>query len=128
MPARKTVQLENDKGHRNPIPTCVVLGNLILPSVISGISGLPDGVTLSPEEEIERGFQRMKTIVEGAGGSLDTIGKITVYLKNFSDREFVNKSWLKMFPDENSRPARHVVPLPLPGKVVMQLDVIASTI
>jgi 2-iminobutanoate/2-iminopropanoate deaminase len=128
MPVRKTVHVVSDKDHRNPIPTCVTLGNLILPSVISGISGLPDGVTLTPEEEIERGFQRMKEIVEAAGGSVDSIGKITVYLKNFADREFVNKSWLKMFPDENNRPARHVIPLPLPGRVVMQLDVIASIV
>ena len=128
MPKRKTVHLDHDKGHRNPIPTCVTLGNLILPSVISGISGLPDDVTLSPEEEIERGFQRMKEIVEAAGGSLDTIGKITVHLKNFSDRELVNKSWLKMFPDPDNRPARHVMLMQRPGKVLMQLDVIASVL
>ena len=128
MTTRKIIHIDGDQGHRNPIPTCVVLGDLILPSVISGISGLAEGVTLTPEQEIERGFQRMKEIVEAAGGSVDTIGKITVYLKNFSDREFVNKSWLKMFPDENSRPARHVIAAgaAMPGKAVMQLDVIAA--
>ena len=31
-----------------------------------------------------------------------------------------------MFPDEDNRPARHVIPLDLPGKVIVQLDVIAS--
>ncbi len=126
MVERKNVHIENEVGHNNPIPTCVTLGNLILPSVISGISGLPDGVTQTPEEEIERSFQRMKTIVEAAGGSLNGIGKITVYLREFTHRKFVNKSWLKMFPDEDNRPARHVIPLELPGWVVIQLDVIAS--
>jgi len=126
MTERKIVHMENEKGHRNPIPSCVTLGNLILPSVISGRSGLPDDATPLPEEEIERAFQRMKNIVEAAGGGLNGIGKITVYLKDFKHREFVNKSWLKMFPDENNRPARHVLPLDLPGKVIVQLDVIAS--
>lgn len=126
MVERKTVHSENEKGHRNPIPTCVTLGNLILPSVISGRAGVPNDASLSPEEEIERAFQRMKTIVESAGGRLNSIGKITVYLKDFKHREFVNKSWLKMFPDEDNRPARHVIPLDLPGKVIVQLDVIAS--
>lgn len=126
MADRKIVSIANEPGHRNPIPSCVKLGNLILPSVISGRSGLPDGASLSPEEEIERAFQRMKTIVQAAGGSLNGIGKITVYLKEFKHREFVNKSWLKMFPDESNRPARHVIPLDLPGKAIVQLDVIAS--
>ena len=130
MTVRKTVHIEDDKGHRNPIPTCVTLGNLILPSVISGISGLPEGAKLTPAEEIERGFQRMKAIVEAAGGSVDTIGKITVYLRDFSDRKYVNESWLKMFPSDDSRPARHVIPMPseLPGRAVMQLDVIAAVV
>lgn len=129
MPVRKKVKIAGDQGHRNPIPTCVTLGNLILPSVISGISGLPEGVKLGPQEEIERGFQRMKEIVEAAGGSVDTIGKITVYLRDFSHREFVNVSWLKMFPDEENRPARHVIPMSaeLPGRAYMQLDVFATT-
>lgn len=126
MTEREIVHIDGEKGHHNPIPTCVTLGNLILPSVISGISGLPAGTSLTPEEEIERAFQRMKMIVTSAGGSLDGIGKITVYLKDFSHREFVNKSWLKMFPDEDSRPARHVMPLDMPGRAIVQLDVIAA--
>ena len=129
MTVRKKVEIAGDKGHRNPIPTCVTLGNLILPSVISGISGLPEGVKLGPEAEIERGFQRMKDIVEAAGGSVDTIGKITVYLRDFSHRKYVNVSWEKMFPDEENRPARHVIPMSADaaGRAYMQLDVIATT-
>jgi 2-iminobutanoate/2-iminopropanoate deaminase len=126
MTERVTIHVEDEKEHRNPIPTCVRLGNLILPSVISGISGLPDGVSLTPEEEIERAFQRMKKIVEAAGGSLKHIGKMTVYLRDFSHREFVNKSWLKMFPDPDNRPARHCLTLQTPGRAVVQLDVIAT--
>lgn len=126
MTERVTIHVDGEQEHRNPIPTCVRLGNLILPSVISGISGLPDGVTLTPEEEIERAFQRMKKIVEAAGGSVRHIGKITIYLSDFSHREFVNKSWLKMFPDPDSRPARHCIPIKAPGRAVIQLDVIAS--
>ena len=126
MTERTTVHVPGEKEHRNPIPTCVRLGNLILPSVISGISGLPDGVKLTPEEEIERAFQRMKKLIEGAGGSLQSIGKVTVYMYDFKHRELVNKSWLKMFPDPDNRPARHCIPLPTPGLAVVSLDVIAT--
>jgi 2-iminobutanoate/2-iminopropanoate deaminase len=68
----------------------------------------------------------MQKIIEGAGGSLDGIGKITIYLKNFEDREIVNEFWVKMFPDENDRPARHVMAADLGGNTVIQMDVIAS--
>jgi len=125
MITRQNVDVPGEKEHHNPIPTCVRLGNMILPSVISGISGLPEGVKLTPEEEIERAFQRMKKIVEAAGGSLQTIGKITVYMHDFKMREFVNKSWLKMFPDPNNRPARHCIPIPGGRVAVVELDVIA---
>jgi hypothetical protein len=41
MADRRMVPLENEAGHRNPTPTSVTLGNLILPSVISGRAGIP---------------------------------------------------------------------------------------
>ncbi len=36
MAKRSVVKVPGMAGHRNPIPTCVTLGDLILPSVISG--------------------------------------------------------------------------------------------
>ena len=121
MAKRQVVKYEGESGgHRNPIPTCVTLGDLILPSVIAGQG--PD----NPRKAIEQAFNSMQRIIEGAGGTLDGIGKITVYLRNFDDREIVNEFWLKLFPDENNRPARHVMAADLAGNAVIQMDVIAS--
>ena len=121
MARRKVIQYEGQSGgHRNPIPTCVVLGDLILPSVIGGQG------TSDPRKAIGQAFTNMQRIIEGAGGSLDGIGKINVYLKNFEHREIVNEFWVKMFPDENDRPARHVMAADLAGDTVIQMDVIAS--
>jgi hypothetical protein len=47
-------------------------------------------------------------------------------LKDFKQRELVNEQWLKMFPDENNRPARHVMQADLQEGTFIQLDVIAS--
>ena len=63
--------------------------------------------------------------VEAAGGKTENIGKITVYLSDIKYRSLVNKEWVKMFPNETDRPSRHVVDMPLRGKTVIQLDVIA---
>jgi enamine deaminase RidA (YjgF/YER057c/UK114 family) len=72
--------------------------------------------SLAAEEEIERAFQRMKTIIKAAGGRQNGIGEATVYLKDFKHREIVNKSWLKILSEENNRPPRQVIARDLPGK------------
>jgi 2-iminobutanoate/2-iminopropanoate deaminase len=119
---RKVIELPNRRGeHRNPIPACVAIGNLILPSVIQG----DPGVSQEPEKQVEAAFRNMKTIVEAAGGTTDNIGRIIVYLKDFKHRELVNREWLKMFPNDNDRPARHVMQADLQGNILIQLDVIA---
>jgi 2-iminobutanoate/2-iminopropanoate deaminase len=108
-------------GHRNPIPVCVVLGDLILPSVISSGGGS------DPRTAIFNAFKNMQTIVEGAGGSLDGIGKVTIFLKSDEHRDFVNEAWIEMFPDENDRPARHTETIgDILGNAYMHMDVIAS--
>ncbi len=34
---------------------------------------------------------------------------MTVWLKDRSDREALNREWIAMFPDEANRPARHAL-------------------
>ena len=126
MAKRKMIKVPNHPRHRNPIPHGVILGNLILPSVIGGQDPERPDVTLEPEKQVAQAFVNMKKIVEAAGGTTDNIGKIIVYLKNFQHRELVNEEWLKMFPDENNRPARHVLQGELQGNTAIQLDVIAA--
>lgn len=111
----------------NPIPTCVVVGNLILPSVIVGNDPKGGGIVKDPERQVEQAFRNMKNIIEAAGGTLDSIGKVTVYLKSLDHRELLNKEWIRVFPEEKNRPARHYIKAPdLPGDIIIQLDVIAS--
>ena len=126
MAKREVVNVVNAPKHGdNPIPICVKLGNLILPSVISGRA--PDQTEQSedPQKQIAQAFINMKNIVEAAGGTTDNIGKITVYLSDINYRKLVNQEWQKMFPLESNRPSRHVVDMPLRGKTMIQLDVIA---
>ena len=58
-------------------------------------------------------------------GAPDVI-KMTVWLKDRSQRPAVNKGWLEMFPDEHSRPARHTFAAPdLPGAMLVQCEIYA---
>lgn len=124
MATRKVIKIPGMGGHRNPIPIGVVLGNVILPSVISGAN--PGGATSKdPEQQIAQAFVNMKNIIEAGGGTTANIGKITFYVKDMAHRDFINNEWLKMFPDEEDRPARHVIKTELQGDLCIQMDVIA---
>jgi len=125
MAKRTVVKVPGIGGHRNPIPTCVTIGDLILPSVISGHAPEGQESATDAEGQIAQAFVNMKNIVEAAGGSVDGIGKIVFYLKDFSHREIVNKHWLAMFPNEDDRPARHVLHGDLQANTWIQMDVIA---
>ena len=67
----------------------------------------------------------MKELVEASGGGVDTIGKMVIYVRDLAYRDFVNQEWLAMFPDEDDRPARHVIATDIQGDLMVQLDVIA---
>jgi enamine deaminase RidA (YjgF/YER057c/UK114 family) len=64
----------------------------------------------------------MKAIVEAGGGSTDDIIKMTVWLKDRSQRAPVNAEWVRMFPDEHSRPARHSLHMEMEGGALVQCD------
>jgi 2-iminobutanoate/2-iminopropanoate deaminase len=125
MATRTIVEVGERVGQPN-IPACVILGDLILPSVISGRDPAATEQSTDPEIQIAQAFVNMRAIVEAAGGSLDGIGRVTVYLKDFSHRQLVNKYWQEMFPNRLNRPARHVLQIELHGGDWVQLDVIAS--
>ena len=63
--------------------------------------------------------------MERAGGTTDNIGRMTVYLKEERYRESINKEWLKMFPDESDRPARHAIRADVRGEMLFQIELIA---
>src|SRR5215472_9555010 len=93
---REVVQVKNAPKHGdNPIPVCTRLGNLILPSVISGRAPDQPEQSADPETQIAQAFTNMKNIIEAAGGKTENIGKVTVYLCDIKYRSLVNKEWVK---------------------------------
>ncbi len=63
--------------------------------------------------------------MEQAGGSPDNIAHMTVLMKDEKYRDNVNTEWLKMFPNEDDRPARHALKAELRGGMLFQIEVIA---
>ncbi|MGQ0682880.1 RidA family protein [Bradyrhizobium sp.] len=118
---RKSIHIGGFK-HANPIPNASRIGNLVMSGVILGRDA--DGkMPESLEAQCANMFAHMKATVEAAGGSTDDIIKMTVWLKDRSQRAPVNAEWLKMFPDEHSRPARHALPMDsMEGGALVQCD------
>ena len=124
MAKRKSIHIKGME-HGAPIPNGVVIGNMIFSSAISGKDAKTGVLSEDPDEQAEAMFCNLALFMETAGGTVDSIASMKVYLKEENYRDSVNKAWLKMFPDEHDRPARHAVKIELRGKILFQIEVIA---
>jgi enamine deaminase RidA (YjgF/YER057c/UK114 family) len=124
MANRKSLHIKGME-HGAPIPNGAVVGNLIFSSAISGKDAKTGVLSDDPDEQAAAMFRNLSLFMESAGGTPDNIAQMRVYLKDEKYRDHINKSWLKMFPDEHNRPARHSVKTDLRGQVLFQIEVIA---
>ena len=109
--------------HQNPIPNASRIGNLVISSVIGGTNPGTRDLPAALEQQVANVFAHMRNMIEAAGGSVDDIIKVTFWVKDpASQRQALNAEWVKMFPDEVSRPARHTQHLPPESKALVQCD------
>lgn len=121
MSRRKSIYIKSFK-HANPIPNACRIDNLLISGVILGRNPETGAMPATIEAQCAFMFAHMKAIVEAGGGSTDDIIRMTVWLKDRSQRGPVNAEWVKMFPDEHSRPARHSVQMDMEGGALVQCD------
>lgn len=124
MPRRKSIHIDGF-AHKNPIPNASLIGNLLVSGVIMGRDTRSDAVPDTIEEQCAILFRHVRDIVEAAGGTTDDIIKMTVWLKDAADRSALNAEWTAMFPDPESRPARHALTLDGGSAVMVQCDIMA---
>jgi len=101
------------------------IGNMLYSSGIFGTDPKNGKTPETVEEQAEQAFENLRSLLKAAGGTPENVIYVTVYMKDRGQREAVNKPWLKMFPDEHSRPARHAIETSLPGNNFLQLQAIA---
>ncbi|CAM5184710.1 RutC family protein [Ureibacillus acetophenoni] len=111
--------------HQNPIPTAVKIGNMVYTSAIIGSDPETGEIPATVEEEVANLFYYIREIVELAGGSTDDIAKLNVIATDAAYKKVVNVEWLKMFPNENDRPARHTNIQKLRDGLRVQIELIA---
>ena len=124
MAKRKSIEIDGFV-HKNPIPNASLIGNILASGIIHGRDTREDSVPDTIEEQAALCFRHVKDIVEAAGGTVDDIIKITVWLKDPADRTALNAEWTAMFPDEHARPARHTQKLDDDAITMIQCDFMA---
>lgn len=125
MARRKSIEIPGVIHGQTPIPQGARLGQLVFSSAIAGVDPETGQIPPDPAAQVALVFQHVSTFMEQAGGTPDDIGKVTVYLKDESYRDLVNQEWVKMFPDPDSRPARHSNVADLRRGALVQLELIA---
>ena len=117
---RKAINSRKLKAHKNPIPHASSLRGIVISSSISGAD--VEGIYSSDkEEQIHKAFKNMEIVLNEANASFDDVIKFDLYFSDKNDRKFVNPIWLKLFPDKDSRPARHSHLVNLDGDCIFQI-------
>jgi 2-iminobutanoate/2-iminopropanoate deaminase len=96
-------------GHANPIPSVSRIGNIV---ATGGVSGTDPSTGKIPEDvtaQCALMFANLRTILGAAGATPEDVIRVTVWIRRPEIRAEVNKEWIVMFPDPDSRPARHTM-------------------
>lgn len=111
--------------HKNPIPAACRVGNMLYSGSIQGTDPATGAYGATLAEQCELMFAHVRRIVEAGGGSMEHIIKMTVWMRDRSQRAPLNVAWLQAFPDPADRPARHTMQAELDGDKQIECDFIA---
>ncbi len=108
MEKRQSIAVPGVK-HKNPIPSGSKRGPFLATGAISGTDPSTGEVPADLDRQCALMFANVREILKAAGGSPEDIIKMTVWMRERSLRETLNRHWILMFPDPGSRPARHTM-------------------
>jgi enamine deaminase RidA (YjgF/YER057c/UK114 family) len=123
--SRRTSIIVPAIAHRFPVPNACRIGDLVMSGSISGVDPETGEMPESMESQCANMFANVRSIVQAAGGTLDDIIKVTIFIRDRNNRGPLNEAWVKVFPDELSRPTRHAQLLPAEGPSLIQCDFVA---
>jgi 2-iminobutanoate/2-iminopropanoate deaminase len=108
MEKRRSINVAG-ASHTNPIPSASRRGPFVVSGAISGADPATGKVPDDLDAQCRLMFENVRRVIGAAGGSPEDIVKMTVWITDRALRPILNKHWVEIFPDANSRPARHTV-------------------
>jgi 2-iminobutanoate/2-iminopropanoate deaminase len=108
-----------------PIPQASLVGPLLATGGINGMDPATGEVPADLERQVELVFGNVAGLLEQAGGTVEDIARCVFYVRDRSARQFIDAQWVAMFPDPDSRPARHTLTYALADPLLVQCELIA---
>jgi|TARA_A100001391_G_scaffold205403_1_gene205777 2-iminobutanoate/2-iminopropanoate deaminase len=124
MQHRITIPSEGS-AHKNPIPAGCRIGNVFMSGLVVGRIPETGEFAEALEDQCALVFENVRKLVETAGGTIDDIIKINLWLRDGTQRGPINKEWQSMFPNEDNRPARQSMQAELTAGALIQADFVA---
>jgi enamine deaminase RidA (YjgF/YER057c/UK114 family) len=120
---RNTVQLPLaqswiERGQEPIVATRI--GNVLFTSGVPGIDLRTGQAAEGPERQFARAFDNLMELLSRAGAGPDSVGLLTVWIPDRTNRAYINKDWLRFYPGPN-KPARKTNQAPLPPGLEVQL-------
>lgn len=112
-------------GHRNPIPAACRVGNVVATGIIYGLDTATGRPAPTLDEQCRLMFRHLRSVLAAAGAGPEDVLKLTVWLKDRTQRDPLNREWLAMFPDGDDMPARQAMEADLDGGKLVQCDCLA---
>jgi 2-iminobutanoate/2-iminopropanoate deaminase len=111
--------------HSAPIPMGSRVGGIVFSSGIMGSDPDTGQIPDAGGAQVRLVFRNLRSFLAAAGVTAEDVVRMTVYLVSDDLRAEVNEEWLEMFPVAESRPARHTLIHNLPGRMQVQVEVVA---
>ena len=100
--------------------TATRIGNMIYTSGVPGIDRKTGELPGGPERQFAAAFDNLTALLELAGAGPDSVGLLTVWIPDRTNRAYINKDWLRLYPGTD-RPARKTNQAALPHGMEVQL-------
>lgn len=125
MSGRRSITVAGLGHGANPIPAASRIGPFLATGGVRGVDPATGEMPADVETQARRMFENLKVILAAGGADFDDVLKVTVWIATPAARAAVNAGWIKAFPDEHSRPARHVLNYELGHGMLVQCDALA---
>src|SRR5258706_1461219 len=100
--------------------TATRIGKMIYTSGVPGIDRKTGLLAAGAERQFAAAFDNLTALLEAAGAGPESVGLLTVWIPDRTNRAFINKDWLSLYPGTD-RPARKTNQAPLPQGLEVQL-------